>query len=114
MPKGKDMAILSLKAKVVAVHGEGDRDMHKKYVAFDTYAKESNGGRKAMPLREVDPQAEVLAILRIEREDGREARLEMPLHDWAEVDAFKALPGVWDTGKKQFVAGAEVSVTIGA
>lgn len=109
------MAVVSISAKVIAVHGEGDRKRHGDSVAYDTYAKESNGGRKATPLRtDLDPTAEVLAVLRVEREDSREMRLELPLHDWDEVEAFKEIPGVWDSEKGQFLSGATVSITIGA
>jgi len=106
------MAAIKLKLQVRSIHGEGERAVAKKYARIDAWVKAGSKG-PGPSVDEVDPAPDVLVTCRVERDGaGGEARLELPLTDWDEVEAFKALPGTWDSARKQWRTGAELTLTI--
>lgn len=105
---------IQLNATVLSVHGEGDKETVNRYAAHEAWLKASNDGKLLRPLPTISVDAgEILVLLRVQREDGRELRVELPLYTWEEIEAFKALPGVWDAERKQFLSGASVPVSVG-
>lgn len=100
--------------KVVAVHGEGDRD-HVNSLQDHRNKEEverlSRFGVQA-PVHMVVPADEPPDVVIILRDEHHQFRMEWPVETWEEVEAWKKLAG-YDTDKRHWKQGAVVKVKIG-
>jgi hypothetical protein len=85
-----------LEATVICVHGEGGRERAIATAKDQVQIAIQQGALKATPDVFADAQNVQPTVVMVLRDAAHDLRLEVPLYTWAEVEALKTVPGVWD------------------
>ncbi len=108
------MPVVVREASVYVVNGEGGRERVTSN-AIDAIKFQVQMGQREMTADVFEEARNTLPFVHFQiRDIGHDLRIEVPLVTWEEVEALKAVPGVWDEKRKCwcYPQKAKVRITI--